>query len=100
VALVSTGTVYWVQDIDGAQYAIGLPNTAGAYRKIHAPCLPIKGKLFKDTLRCDLPSGVPLIYTLSLDGTGAQLPDDEIVVGSADDTSSFLNADDPSVEVT
>jgi hypothetical protein len=92
--------VYWIQDIDGAQYAIGLPNTAGAYRKIHAPTLPIKGKLFKDTLRCDLPSGVPLIYTLALDGTGAQLPDDEIVVGSADDTSLFLNADDPSIEVT
>jgi hypothetical protein len=99
VALVSTGTVYWVQEIDGAAYAIGLPNTAGAYRKIHAPCLPIKGKIFKDTLRCDLPSGVPLIYTLTLEGTGTT-PNEDIVVGSADDTSSFLNADDPSVEVT
>ncbi len=98
VALVSTGVVYWIQDIDGAQYAIGLPNTSGAYRKIHAPCLPIKGKLFKDTLRCDLPDDVPLIYTLDISGTG-QTPEDDVVVGSADDTSSFLNADDPSVEV-
>jgi len=99
VALVSTGTVYWIQDIDGAQYAIGLPNTAGAYRKIHAPTLPIKGKLFKDTLRCDLPSGVPLIYTLTIEGTGTT-PNEDVVVGSADDTSDLLNADDPSIEVT
>jgi hypothetical protein len=79
LAYVSTGTVYWVQEIDGQEYAIAFPSTAGEYRKIHAPCLPLKGKLWKDTLRCDLPVDVPLIYTLDLDGTGTT-PGGEVVV--------------------
>lgn len=66
LAYESNGPVYWIQTIDGADYAIAFPDTGGTYRKIHAPCLPIKGKLVKDTLRCDLPIGVPLVYTATL----------------------------------
>jgi hypothetical protein len=66
LAYESTDTVYWIQTIDGIEYAIAFPSTGGTYRKVYVPMLPIKGKLMKDTLRCDLPPGIPLVYTASL----------------------------------
>lgn len=65
-AYESTDLVYWIQTIDGQSYAIAFPATGGEYRKVYVPCLPIKGKLFKDTLRCSLPAGIPLVHTASL----------------------------------
>lgn len=100
VAYEATAPIYWVQEIDGVEYAIQFPSTNGEYRKLHAPCLPIKGKLWKDTLRCDLPSGTPLVYIVELGTVPIEdFTTEDVVVGTADDTSGFLNADDPSIDI-
>lgn len=97
IAYESNTEVFWTQVIDGQGYTIQLPNTNGEYRKVHVPCLPIKGKLFKDIFDTDPPADGVITFVASL--TPVEETFTEGVVDAVAGNGT-LNAADPSVEVT
>lgn len=97
IAYESNTEVYWTQVIDGQAYTIQLPNTNGEYRKVHVPCLPIKGKLFKDIFDTDPPADGVITYVASLTAVEETFTEGVVGVVTGD---GALNASDPSVEVS